>query len=253
VGPGISTRRHSSQIGYDSIDIISRHRRVVFIAHRRLERAAVLADARRDGALDLLVAPVPNPLGLARCDVARDGDAPRAAEFKTSSAKAVPLPSTLLHRGVTLHAMRDCDEIKAFLDLVLHHVFGESLISARHHILDLRHLIDRVFDLVADGLERAQICNDGVEIGLRHDVIETCWHDHCDMHAIRPYAGTHDDFDFRIGPGSDARFLVLSNVWRRHLEGRLVPGQASREALAGDSRWRTFRRMTIATGQDAID
>src|SRR5215510_9172761 len=84
----------SLRVGYESIDIVGRHRRVVFIAHRRLERAAILADARRDGALDLLVAPAPDPLGLARCDVARDGDAPRAAEFKPSRAKGVPLPST---------------------------------------------------------------------------------------------------------------------------------------------------------------
>jgi len=59
-------------------------------------------------------------------------------------------------------------------------------------------------------------------------------------------------FDFRIGPGSDPGFLVLGDVWRRHLERRLVPGQASREVLAGDNRG-TFRRMAIATGQDAID
>jgi hypothetical protein len=148
--------------------------------------------------------------------------------------------------------MRDCNEIKAFLDLVLHQVFGEDFLATRNHNLDLRHLIDRVFNLVADGLERAQIRNYGVEIALRHDVIETCGHDHCDMHAVRPYAGAHDGFDFRIGPGSDPGFLVLGDVWRRHLERRLVPGQASREVLAGDNRG-TFRRMAIATGQDAID
>src|SRR5262245_3842965 len=217
-------RRHSSQVGYDSIDIIRRHRRVVLIAHRRLERAAVLADPRRDGALDLLVAPAPNPLGLARCDVACNGDAPTAREFKTTGAEAVPLTSAFLHRGMTLHAMRDCDEIKAFLDLVLHHVFGEGVLAARNYNFDLRHLVDRVFNLVADGLERAQIRNDGIEIALRHDVIETRRHDHCDMHAVRPYAGAHDGFDFRVGPGSDARFLVLGDVWRRHLERWLVPG-----------------------------
>src|SRR5262245_59058546 len=249
----LGDRRHSPQVGYDSIDVIRRHRRVVLIAHRRFERAAVLADTRSDGALDLLVAPAPDPLGLARCDVARDGDAPRAAEFKTASAKAVPLTDALLHGGVTFHAMRDCDEIKAFLDLVLHRVFGEGLLAARNYHFDLRHLIDRVFNLVADGLKRAQIRNDGVEITLRHDVIETRGHDHCDMHAVRPYAGAHDGLDFRIGPGPDARFLVLGDVWRCHLERWLVPGKASRIILAGDGlRW-TFWRMAIAACQDAVD
>src|SRR5262249_29109148 len=200
-----------------------------------------------------VVAPGTDALGLARRDIARSGNSPRTAEFKAAGAKAAPLALALLQRRMALHAMRNGDQIEALFDLVAHHAFRERFLAARNYILNLRHFVDRIFNLVADGLERAQIGNDGIEVAIGHDVIEARRHNHCHMHAVWPYAGAHDRFDVRVGPGPDAGVLVRSDVWCGHFEWRFIPGQTTRKILAGDCRGRTLRRVTVAAGQNAID
>ena len=152
---------------------------------------------------------------------------------------------------MALHAMRDGGEIEALLHLVAHHGFGERLLAARNHVLDLRHLVDRIRHLVAHRLDGAQIGNDRIEIAIGHDVVEAGRHDHRDMHTVRPYAGAHQRLDLRIGPAADAGFLVRRNVRRGHLERRLVPGQAAGKILAGDCRRRALRRVAIAAGHES--
>src|SRR6185437_4181148 len=103
-------------------------RGVILKAHRRLELAAVPADARGDGALNLVVGPGADAFGLARRDVARGRDAPGPGEVETAGAQTrVPLTHALLHRRMAFHAMRDGRKVKAFLHFVAHHRFGVRL------------------------------------------------------------------------------------------------------------------------------
>ena len=106
--------------------------------------------------------------------------------------------------------MSDGGEIEALLHFVVHHRFRERLVAARQHMLELRHLVDRVRHLVADGLDRAQIGDDRIEVAVGHDVVEIRRHDHRDLHAVRSFARAQDRLDVRVGPGADAGFLVLA-------------------------------------------
>src|SRR5215831_11846684 len=111
-------RRHRPQISHDGIKVVRCQRCVILIAHRRLELAAVLADAGRNCALDFVIGPGTDTLGLARGDIARHGDAPWAVEFEAAGAQSgVPAAYTLLHRRVALHAMGYGDEIESLLEL----------------------------------------------------------------------------------------------------------------------------------------
>src|SRR5262249_10637624 len=187
-----------------------------------LELAAILADPSRNRPLDFVIAPGADALGLAGGDVARHRDAPRAGKFKTSGAQTTPLPRALIHGRMAFHAMRDCDEIKAFLHHVAHHAFGELRLTAGNHNLKLGHLVDRVRDFVAHWLQGAQIGDDRVEIAIGHHVIEACRHDHRHMYIVRPDTGAHKRLELCVAPRADAGLLVGRYVRTGDLEWRLV-------------------------------
>src|SRR4051812_8039845 len=100
--------RHRADISHHRVEVVSRHRCVIVVAHRRLELAAILGNAGGDGALDVGVGPGTYALGRAGCDVARGRDAPRSGEVEASGAElAVEFASARTHRRVALHAVRD--------------------------------------------------------------------------------------------------------------------------------------------------
>src|SRR5215471_15986445 len=95
-------RRHGAQPGHDGIEVGRLHLGVERKAHRRLELAVVTRHAGGDGALDLVVAPVAETLGLARRDVARHRDAEPALELEAAGAGPREVAALRAHRGVAL-------------------------------------------------------------------------------------------------------------------------------------------------------
>src|SRR5664279_824700 len=114
-------RRHRAQIGHDGVEVAGGHPGVILEAHRRLELAAVLADAGGDRGLDLRVGPGADAL---RGDVARHRLAPRPRKLETAGAElAGELAPARTHRRMALHAMADGGEVEAVLQLVVQHGF----------------------------------------------------------------------------------------------------------------------------------
>jgi hypothetical protein len=56
-----------------------------------------------------------------------------------------------------------------------------------------------------------------------------------------------------IGVVADPGFLILRDVWRRHFERRLIPTQTAGKRFVGDVAGRSFWRVAIAAGENAID
>src|SRR4029077_18858389 len=97
------------------------HLGVILVAHRPLERRAVLALALGDRGLDLGVGPVADASGLVRSDVARLGHAPWTGEFAAALTERVfeVRAAAGAERRVALQAMADGNEVEAELELVV--------------------------------------------------------------------------------------------------------------------------------------
>jgi hypothetical protein len=57
--------RHGAQVGHDRIEVTRSERRIIMVAHRGLQLAAVAADAFGDRALDFIFGPAADTLLLA--------------------------------------------------------------------------------------------------------------------------------------------------------------------------------------------
>src|SRR5262249_1835198 len=126
---GLLLRRHRPQVGHDRIEILLAHARIPGEAHRGQQLATVLADALRDGAPDLGVAPAADASDLVRGDVTRHTHAPRAFELLAAFAEAVlEVAVAIAARRVAFHAMADRHEIEAALHRVLQLAFRHWLL-----------------------------------------------------------------------------------------------------------------------------
>src|SRR5262245_49897239 len=86
---GSLLRRHGPQISDDRVQVGRRHSGIIAITHRRLQLGAVLAEALRDRALDVLVGPGANTFLLVRRDVARHRHAPRSFQLEPALAEII--------------------------------------------------------------------------------------------------------------------------------------------------------------------
>src|SRR6266581_1166380 len=144
-----------AQVDHDRIEIIRSERRIITVAHRRLQLTAVAADAFGDRALDLIVGPAADALFLARGDIARNRDAPRPGKFEAASAEpGRELAPARTHGCVALHAVRDGDKVEALLQFVAQHGACEQLVAAGWDRMSLRYLVDRIWHRVIDRLDR---------------------------------------------------------------------------------------------------
>ena len=193
-------------------------------------------------------------LGLARGDVARDRHAPRPREVAaTFGQRILEIDVALVHRRMAFHAMADSGEVEAALERVGHRCRIGRLLGTGENLARRRHLINGIRDLVADRLERAQIGDDRVHVGVGDDVVEAGRHHRRDGNAARPHAGAQQLLDVGVAPRADAGFLVGRDVRRGDVERRLVKAQAAGKILARDHVRRTFGRMAIAAGHDGVD
>ena len=128
-----------------------------------------------------------------------------------------------------------------------------GVLGAGKDLARSRHFVDGIGDFVADRLERAQIGDDRVHVGVGDDVVESGRHHRGDGNAVRPHPGAQQLLDVVVAPPSDAGLLVGCDVRRSDVERRLVEAQAAGKILARNHVRRTFGRMAIAAGHDGVD
>src|SRR6185437_15351331 len=126
------------------------------IGHRRFQRMSVAADALRDRASNLRIAPTAEAARWMRGDVGSNAGwavGHTLAQREGAAALAEPA-SVVLHAarpgGVALHAMADGGEIGAVLCRIGHHRCGEAGLSIGIGLAVNREPVDRLRHFVAN-------------------------------------------------------------------------------------------------------
>jgi len=91
--------------------------------------------------------------------------------------------------GMALHAVSDGDEISAQPNRVAHALLGKSYFCVGKGVSVLRCLIFRQPHIVANGLYRSEIGDDGIEIARQQGLVKACGHHRCERHAGKPRVG----------------------------------------------------------------
>src|SRR5262245_17666425 len=248
--------RNGAHPGDDSVDVVVGHLAEIDLArHRQLERAAVAADALRQRALDLRVAPRADARRLVRRDVAGNDLSERTLEYV--SALAVPVDVVL--RAVrpprmAFHAVGDGGEIETALDGVTQRLLGDRLLAVGNELGVHFSFVDRWRDLIANRRYRLGVSGDCIEIAWGEDLVEGKRHLRRKRYPVRPHAFRERALDVGFAPAADPGLWIGRDVSPSHRVGLLVPDlRATREPLAQIEHATRARRVAAVTAHDRVD